>query len=93
MSKNEVLPILYRPCTFFDTTGGIYQVYGIYSAGTMHKVMYKVLKKFFPDGDQRRWVLMDIAIFLARGRGQVYARDLCVLEMAAAAQEGADVGE
>jgi hypothetical protein len=53
--------------------------------------MYKAMKKFFPDGNQRRWVLMDIAIFLARGRGQVYARDLGILEMAAAAED-ADVG-
>lgn len=63
----------------------------ITTAGTMHKTMYKAMKKFFPDGNQRRWVLMDIAIFLARGRGQVYARDLGILEMAAAAED-ADVG-
>jgi len=46
---------------------------------------------YIPVYDQRRWVLMDIAIFLARGRGQVYARDLGILEMAAAAED-ADVG-
>jgi hypothetical protein len=63
----------------------------ITTAGTMHKTMYKAMKKFFPDGNQRRWVLMDIAIFLARGRGQVYARDLGILEMAAAAED-IDVG-
>ena len=57
----------------------------ITTAGTMHKVMYKALKKFFPDGNQRRWVLMDIVIFLARGRGSVYARDLGILEVARAA--------
>ena len=46
----------------------------ITTAGTMHKVVYKALKKFFLDGNQRRWVLKDIAIFLARSRGSVYAR-------------------
>jgi len=64
----------------------------ITTAGTMHKVMYKALKKFFPDGTQRRWVLLDIAIFLARGRGSVYARDLGIMELAAAAGFDADAG-
>ena len=59
----------------------------ITTAGTMHKVMYKALKKFFPDSIQRRWVLLDIAIFLARGRGSVYARDLGIMEVAGAAAE------
>ena len=58
----------------------------------MHKTMYKAIKKFFPDGTQRRWVLRDIAIFLARGRGQVYARNLGIVEMAAAAED-ADAGD
>ena len=59
----------------------------ITTAGTMHKVMYKALKKIFPDSIQRRWVLLDIAIFLARGRGSVYARDLGIMEVAGAAAE------
>ena len=59
----------------------------ISTAGTMHKVMYKFVKKLIPDAAQRSCVLMDIAIFLARGRGQIYSRDLGVMEMVAAAEE------
>ena len=33
----------------------------ISSGGTMHKIMYKTLKTIFPDGNQRRWLLLDIA--------------------------------
>ena len=57
----------------------------ISTAGTLHKVMYKVFKKWFPDSNQRRGLLLDIAVFMARGRGQLYARDLGIIELAAAA--------
>ena len=56
----------------------------ISSGGTMHKIMYKALKTIFPDGNQRRWLLLDIAISLVRGRAQVYARDLGIARQIAA---------
>mgnify|MGYP007032618505 CR=1 FL=1 len=57
----------------------------ISTAGTMHRIIFKAIKKLFPDGNQRRWLLLDIAIFLARGRAQVYARDLGIVDVVAAA--------
>ena len=36
--------------------------------------VYKFVKKVLPAGDQRRWLLLDMAVFLARGRGQMYSR-------------------
>ena len=45
----------------------------ISTGGTMHTKMYKCIKKLIPDSNQRRWFLADIAIILARGRGQLYA--------------------
>ena len=38
---------------------------------------------------QRSCVLMHFAIFLARGRGQIYSRNLGVIEMVAAAEAAA----
>jgi hypothetical protein len=54
----------------------------ISSGGTMHKTMFKALKKIIPDGNQRRWLLLDIAISLVRGRAQVYSRDLGIVQQA-----------
>ena len=59
----------------------------ISTAGTMHKAMHKSFKKFIPNAYQRSCVLMDIAIFLAKGRGQIYSRNIGVIEMVAAAEE------
>jgi len=56
----------------------------------MHKAMHKFFKKLIPNANQRSCVLMDIAIFLAKGRGQIYSRNLGVIEIVAAA-EGAAV--
>ena len=61
----------------------------ISTAGTMHKAMHKFFKKLIPNANQRSCVLMDIAIFLAKGRGQIYSRNLEVLEMVAAAEAAA----
>ena len=48
----------------------------ISTAGTMHKIMYKAIKKIFPEESQRRGLLSDFAIVLARGRAQIYCREL-----------------
>lgn len=53
----------------------------------MHKIMYKAIKKLFPDSNQRRWLLLDIAFSLLRSRAQVYARELGILENDAEATE------
>ncbi len=47
--------------------------------------------KLCADGNanQRSCVLMDIAIFLAKRRGQIYSRNLGVIEMVAGAEEAA----
>ncbi len=45
----------------------------ISAGGVVHSKFYKFLKKVFPDGDQRRWLLLDMAVVLARGRGQIYS--------------------
>ena len=58
------------------------------SGGTMHKIMYKIVKKTFPDSNQRSWLLLDIAVCLLRARAQIYARELHVLEESAAAANG-----
>ncbi len=55
----------------------------------MHKAMHKFFKKLIPNANQRNCVLMNIAIFLAKGRGQIYSRNLGVIEMVAAAEEAA----
>ena len=54
------------------------------SGGTMHKIMYKNVKKIFPDSNQRRWLLLDFAVCLLRARAQIYARELHIREVAAA---------
>jgi len=54
----------------------------ISTGGTFHKIFYKWLKKAFPDTTQRRGVIADIAIILARGRAQIYNLNLNMLEMA-----------
>ena len=43
------------------------------AGGVLHSKFYKFLKKVFPDGDQRRWLQLDMAVVLARGRGQIYS--------------------
>jgi len=58
------------------------------SGGTMHKIMYKIVKKTFPDSNQRSWLLLDIAVCLLRARAQIYARELHILEESAAAANG-----
>ena len=44
--------------------------------------VYKFVKKVLPAGDQRRWLLLDMAVFLARGRGQMYSRAAIVAQEA-----------
>ena len=45
----------------------------VYYMSCMNSKFYKFLKKVFPDGDQRRWLQLDMAVVLARGRGQIYS--------------------
>ena len=54
----------------------------ISTGGTLHKTTYKFFKKLIPDSDQRRWLLTDIAIILARARAQIYACNIENLDMA-----------
>ena len=54
----------------------------ISTGGTLHKTTYQFLKKLIPDSDQRRWLLTDIAIILARARAQIYACNIENLDMA-----------
>jgi hypothetical protein len=46
--------------------------------------MYNIVKKTFPDSNQRSWLLLDIAVCLLRAHAQIYARELHILESAAA---------
>ena len=58
----------------FETRAGIMVMPLIISnGGVMHAKFYKFLKKVTPDSDHRRRLLLDIAVFLARGRGQIYS--------------------
>ena len=41
----------------------------VYTAVTL--CVYKCVKKVLPDGDHRRWLLLDMAVVLAHGRGQI----------------------
>ncbi len=53
----------------------------ISAGGVVDQTFYKFLKKVFPDGDQRRRLLLDMDVVLARGRGQIYSRATVVARL------------
>ena len=53
----------------------------ISAGGVVDKTFYKFLKKVFPDGDQRRRLLLGMDVVLARGRGQIYSRATVVARL------------
>jgi hypothetical protein len=45
----------------------------------MHRTIFKAVKKTYRDNNQRRWLLLDIAVCLLCGRAQVDTRDQTIL--------------